>query len=59
MPVSLKVSPDASWYLVAMDDPDFSEGVEFVDDDLPLPGTISRSEVEYLLQDAGEFSDED
>ena len=59
LPVSLKVSPDASWYLVAMDDPDFPEGVEFVDDDLPLPGTISRSEVEYLLQDAGEFSDED
>ena len=59
LPVSLKVSPDASWYLVAMDDPDYPEGEVFIDDDLPLPGTIGRSELEYLLEDAGKWSDEE
>ena len=59
LPVSLMVSPDASWYLVAMDDPDFPEGEPFVDDDVPLPGTVSRREVEELLLDAGKWSDEE
>ena len=59
LPVSLRVSPDASYYLVAMDDPDYPAGEPFIDDDLPLPGTISRAEVQYLLQDAGKLSDEE
>ena len=49
LPVSLKVTPDASWCLVAMDDPDYHLEP---DDDLPLPGTISRREVEWLQLDA-------
>ena len=42
-----------------MDDPDYPAGEPFIDDDLPLPGTISRAEVQYLLQDAGKLSDEE
>ena len=42
-----------------MDDPDYPEGEVFIDDDLPLPGTIGRSELEYLLEDAGKWSDEE
>ena len=58
LPVSLKVSPDASWYLVAMDDPDYV-GEEFIDDDIPLPGSISRREMEELMADADEWIDEE
>ena len=49
LPVSLLVHPTALSYVVAMDDPDFDE---MEDDDLPLPGTVSRAELQDLMEDA-------
>ena len=54
LPVSIKVHPNVWAYLLAMDDPDYPEGDEFVDDDLPLPGTISRVELAELLEDVSD-----
>ena len=54
VPVSIKVHPNAWAYLLAMDDPDSPEGKEFVDDDLPLPGTILRVELAELLEDVSD-----
>ena len=51
LPVSLMVHPQAYSYLNGMCDPD-CEGPDFEDDDLPLPGTISRYEVKQLLLEA-------
>ena len=56
LPVSINVHTNIWAYLLAMDDPDYPEGDEFVDDDLPLPGTISRVEFAKLMED---MSDEE
>ena len=59
LPVSLIVDPTAMSFLLAMDDPDFERPDEFVDDDLPLPGAVSKAELQWLIEDGQESSDEE
>ena len=51
LPVSLFVHPGAAWHSLAMDDPELFPPEPFEDDDLPLPGTIHRAELEWLMED--------